>query len=326
MLIGGVILEGDECPLNLLIRTRPERGLQVGNSLWVIDAADILQVGTAVELQLNELADDRDDAVCIPAAPSLSDDTLSRCEAHDTSLHRLTAVDDRVYPRHMGTSLDHYLAAVYRPSTELHREIDHAQHPHVFEWVVSHGSYDKPHSPGSMGWLSGYRQFPDLFERAAYLTPDSPTNSFSDMWNLIGWSKGQFSPTTLSWFTMVMKPGSAALPNLVATRLKLGNVPDNLFEQNEWARGGLTTWLDVKSTLKSYPQGVLGGIAKTWEPDNIDELMAYRVKRRDVDALVQALYPGVNFDSIVSDATVPFEVVRAGLIEKMPVEYLAAMV
>lgn len=326
MLIGWVILEGDERPLNLLIRARPKGGLQVGDSLGVVRAADIFQVRAAVELQLDELADDRDDAVCVPAAPSLSDDTLSRCEAHDTSLHRLTADDDRVYPGHMRTSLDHYLAAVYRPSAKAYPEIDRARHPHVFEWVTNYGSYGEPHSPGSMGWLSGYRQFPDLFERAAYLTPDSPTNSFSDMWNLIGWSKGQFSPTTLSWFTMVMKPDGNALPNLVATRLKLGNAPDNLFEQNEWARGGLTTWLDVKSTLKSYPQGVLGGIAKTWVPDNIDELMAYRVKRRDVDTLVQILYPGVNFDSIVSDATVPFEVVRAGLIEKVPVEYLAAMV
>ena len=325
MLIRGFILEGQQCPLNLLIRARPKRCLQIGNSLGVISAADIFQVGAAIELQLDELADDGDNAVGVPAAPAFRDDCIARFEAHDTSLHGLTADADRVYSRRMGTSLDHYLAAVYRPSLELHREIDADRHPHVFQWVTDHGSYDKPHSPGSMGWLSGYKQFPDLFERAAYLTPSSPTNSLADMWNLVGWAKGNFTPTTLGWFTMVMRPGSSALPNLVATRLKLGNAPDNLFDQNEWARGGLTSWMDVKQTLKSYPQAVLGGIAKTWEPDNIDELMAYNVKRREVNALVDTFYPGVNFDSIVSEATVPFEIVRAGLIEKMPVEYLSAM-
>lgn len=325
MLIGGVRLERGKRSFNLLVRAGLQCRLQVGDGCGVIRSADILQVGAAIELQFDELADDSDDAVCIPAAPSLSDYCISRFEAHETSLHRLTADADRMYPRDMGTSLDHYLAAAYRPSLELHRAIDADRHPHVFRWVTEHGSYDQTHSPGSMGWEGGYRQFPDLFERAAYLTPTSPTNSFSDMWNLIGWSKDQFTPTTLSWFTMVMKPGSNALPNLVATRRKLGNAPKNLFEQNEWARGGLTTWLDVKRTLKSYPQAILGGVAKTWEPDNIDELMAYKVKRRDVDALVQALYPGVNFDSVVSSETVPFDVVRAGLIEKMPVEYLTAM-
>lgn len=325
MLIRGFILECQQRPLNLLIRARLQRRVQVSNSGGVISAANILQMRAAVELQLDELADDGDNAVGVPAAPAFRDDCIARFEAHDTSLHRLTADADRVYPGHMGTSLDHYLAAVYRPSVELHREIDTDRHPHVFQWVTDHGSYDKSHSPGSMGWLSGYKQFPDLFERAAYLTPSSPTNSLADMWNLVGWAKGNFTPTTLGWFTMVMRPGGAALLHLIATRLKLGNAPDNLFDQNEWARGGRTSWLDVRTTLKSYPQAVLGGTAKSWVPDNIDELMAYNVKRREVDALVQKLYPGVNFDYFLSEETVPFEVVRAGLIEKMPVEYLTAM-
>lgn len=325
MLIRGFILEGQQRPLNLLIRARPERRLQIGNSLRVISAADILQVRAAVELQLDELADDGDNAVGVPAAPAFRDDCIARFEAHDTSLHRLTADADRVYPRRMGTSIEHYLASIYRPSAELHREIDAVRYPHVLRWVEDHGSGDAAHSYGSLGWLSGYRKFPEVFERAAYLTPSNPTNSFADMWNLIAWGKGNFSLATLGWFTMATKPGGAALPHLIATRLKLGNAPANLFDQNEWARGGRTSWLDVRTTLKSYPQAVLGGMAKSWVPDNIDELMAYNVKRREVNVLVDTLYPGVNFDAFLSEDHVPYEVVRAGLIEKMPVEYLTAM-
>lgn len=324
MFVGGVILEGKERTLNLFIRTGLQRRLHLGDGNGVIRAADILQVRAAVELQFDELANDGYDAVCVPATPSLSDDTLSRFEAHDTSLHRLTADDDHVYPDGMGTSLQYYIAATYRPSTNLIEDIDAARHPNVARWVET-GGYDDRYTASSLGWLAGYRKFGDIFERAAHLTPNFPENSFADPWNLIGMWEGKFSQNTLRWFTMVLSPSAIALPHLIASFKKLGDVPENLFGQNEWGRGKLTSFAAPVRTLKSYPEAILGGLARSWVPDNIDELMAYRVAAYQVKHLVEELYPDVKFDQPGNETVVPFEVVRAGLIEKTPIEYLKAM-
>lgn len=324
MFIGGVILEGEERTLNLLIRTGLQRRLHLRDSNRVIRTADILQMRAAVELQFDELANDGYDAVRVPTTPSLSDDTLSRFEAHDTSLHRLTADADRVYPRHMGTSFQYYLAATYRPSTNLIGDIDGARHPNVARWVET-GAYDDRYTASSLGWFTGYKKFGDVFERAARLTPNYPENSFADPWNIIGMRESDFSQTTLRWFTMVVSPHSTALHHLITSFNKLGNVPENLFEQNEWGRGKLTSFAAPKRPLKSYPETILGGMARSWVPDNIDELMAYRVAAYQVKHLVEELYPTVKFDEPGEETVVPFEVVRAGLIEKTPIEYLKAM-
>lgn len=278
----------------------------------------------SVELQFDELADDSNNTVGIPTVPSLSDYRISRFEAHETSLHRLTPDADRVYPRRMGTSLQHHIAAMYRPSTNLLGDIDGERHPNVVRWVES-ASFDDRYTVASLGWLSGYKKFGDLFERAASLTPNYPTNSFADPWNIIGMWQGQFTQSTLRWFTMALSTNGSSLPHLIASYRKLGNAPENLFEQNEWGRGRMTSFVAPRWPLASYAEVPLGGLARTWTSDNIDELMAYRVAPYQVKALVNELYPGVKFETFIPAADVPFEVIKTGLIDKTPVEYLKAM-
>lgn len=225
----------------------------------------------------------------------------------------------------MRSTIHMQLLAMYQPVAKLASNIDSERHPNVLRWAVEYGGYEEPYNYRSLGWLNGYTKFGDVFEKAARLVPNNPSSALADPWNIVGMRENDMSDTTRRYFALLATGNPQALPLCIATFARLGNAPSNLLEQNQWATGTISSLRTITRPLHSYAEAILGKMAQSWEPDNIDELMAYKVRHFEVKKLVTELYPDTNFDYPSSTESVPFEIVRAGLIDKTPAEYLKAM-
>lgn len=209
-----------------------------------------------------------------------------------------------------------------RPSQVDLGSIDAVRHPGVYQWVAD--SYRTSMDAASILWMRGYRRFGDVFERATQLSPGAPETKLAEPWYLVGLRESDFTPVTRGHIARTFGSGSAASEfiQFVNTFHKKGNLPDNFREQVEWAGGRAVPQKTIWST---WAMGVLGEYARHWEPENIDELMAAGVKRRQVDEALSTLY-GVPEDftrnlnrQLLPD--VPYAAVQAVLLDGVPAEY-----
>lgn len=210
-----------------------------------------------------------------------------------------------------------------RPSKVDLDSIDAERHPGVLGWVDQNVWRDKMDAH-SILWMRGYRRFGDVFERATQLSANSPETKLADPWYLVGLREEDFTPATRSYVARTFGSGasSSSFVQFVNTFHKRGNLPDNFGEQVNWAGGRAIPQTTIWS---SWVMGVLGTYARTWKPEDIDELMAAGVKRRDVDHTLSALYGVTDGETrninrqVLPD--VPYDAVRAILIEGVPLEY-----
>lgn len=212
----------------------------------------------------------------------------------------------------------------YGPANSDLSSIDTAAHPGVAEWVRN--SYHR-FGAESILWMRGYRRFSDVFEHATRLDNRDPAQKLADPWYLVGLREEDFSPVTRGYIARIFTSEStrSQLTLFINTFHRHGNLPDNFREQVEWAGGR-----SVKQTTvwTSWVMGVLGRYAGSWKPENVDELIAAGVKRRELDHVLSEVY-GVSAEmtrnmtrQVLPD--VPYTVVRAVLIEGMPIEYARA--
>jgi hypothetical protein len=218
-----------------------------------------------------------------------------------------------------------YQLLQYRPSSGDLASIDAARHPGVAQWVRD--SYEDRTTAQSIRWLRGYRRFGDVFERATQLDPHDPAVKLADPWYLAGLREEDFTPATRSFLHSMYERdmGSQGLSLFISAFAKLGNLPDNFQEQMRWAGG---RYIVPKSFWGSWVNGLLGEYASTWTPENIDELMTAGVRRREMDKALAAVY-GVSVDvtrniheQVLPD--VPYSVVKAVVLDEVPVEYVRA--
>lgn len=213
----------------------------------------------------------------------------------------------------------------YSPARTDISGIDEASHPGVASWVRS--SYTSHFGAESILWMRGYRRFGDVYEQAVRLDYRNPAGKLADSWYLVGLCEEDFSPVTHSYIarTFIGNHTRSQLTLFVNTFHKHGNLPDNFQEQVEWA-GGRT--IEQTTIWTSWVMGVLGRYAGSWTPENVDELMAAGVARRDLDHVLAQVY---NVDvhrtrnlhaSVLPD--VPYSVIRSVLIEDVPIEYVRA--
>ncbi len=214
-----------------------------------------------------------------------------------------------------------------RPSYPDLASIDGVRHPGVVAWVDDNAWRDRIDAQ-SILWIRGYHRFGSVFEQAYQLDPFAPETKLADPWYLAGLRTEDFTPTTRAYITRTFHSGEAGTSSLIQfinTFHKKGNLPDNFNEQVAWAGGRSIPQTTIWS---SWAQGVLGAYARTWDSENIDELMQAGMRRRELDKALSFLYGvPVEYVTNISQQRLPdveFAAVRAYMLEGVPAEFVRA--